>query len=69
MIAGIAVGGGAGWLLDDWLDTSPALLLVCVVLGFAAGLRNVFRTVHRLGASDQDRNSKTHKPDRPSSRT
>ena len=55
MIAGIAVGGGAGWLLDDWLDTSPALLMICVGLGFAAGLRNVLRAAHRFGVSEPDR--------------
>ena len=49
MIAGIAVGGGAGWLLDAWLDTSPAGLMVCLGLGFAAGLRNVFRTARGFG--------------------
>ncbi len=44
MIAGIAAGGGGGWLLDEWLGTSPIWLILCVGLGFAAGLRNVFRT-------------------------
>ncbi len=49
MIAGIGVGGGAGWMLDRWLDTSPALLMLCLVLGFAAGLANVFRSLRGAG--------------------
>lgn len=48
MIAGIAVGGGAGWMLDRWLDTAPLMLVVCVPLGFAAGLLNVFRSLGML---------------------
>ncbi|MCY4430381.1 MAG: AtpZ/AtpI family protein [Rhodospirillales bacterium] len=66
MIAGIAVGGGAGWLLDEWLDTSPALLIICVGLGFAAGLRNVFRTAQGFGSRQPDPESDSRPHDPPS---
>ena len=40
-----------GWALGRWLDgvagTSPWLTVVCSVLGFAAGLLNVYRTLTR----------------------
>ncbi len=66
MIAGIAVGGGAGWLFDEWLDTSPALLIICVGLGFAAGLRNVFRTAQGFGRRQPNPESDSRPQDPPS---
>ena len=66
MIAGIALGGGAGWLLDDWLDTSPTLLIICVGLGFAAGLRNVFRTAQGFSRRQPDQEQNPPPQDPPS---
>ncbi len=54
MIAGIAVGAGFGWLFDTWLDTSPTWLIICTGLGFAGGLRNVFRTAQNYGRRPAD---------------
>lgn len=48
MAAGVGVGAGLGWLVDSWLGTRPWLMLVLVVLGFAAGIRNVLREGNRL---------------------
>lgn len=42
-IAGIVVGGGLGWLCDQWLGTSPFGLIVFLLIGFAAGVLNVLR--------------------------
>ncbi|MEM9632289.1 MAG: AtpZ/AtpI family protein [Pseudomonadota bacterium] len=42
-IAGIVVGGGLGWLCDNWLGTSPFGLIVFLLVGFAAGVLNVLR--------------------------
>ena len=52
LVAGLAVGGGIGWLLDGWLGTSPFLLLLFVVLGAAAGMLNVYRMAMRLNAPE-----------------
>ena len=43
LIAGPAGGALVGWLFDRWLDTSPALLLVCMFLGIAVAFRNIIK--------------------------
>ena len=47
-IAAILVGAGIGWLLDLWLKTGPWLLLVFVLVGFAAGVLNVTRSAAEM---------------------
>jgi ATP synthase protein I len=47
-IAAILVGAGIGYLLDLWLKTSPWLLLVMVLVGFAAGVLNVVRSAAEM---------------------
>jgi ATP synthase protein I len=42
-IAAILVGAVAGYLLDRWLNTSPWIMLVMLLIGFAAGVLNVVR--------------------------
>ena len=43
LIAGPAGGALVGWLFDRLLDTSPALLLVCMFLGIAVAFRNIIK--------------------------
>ena len=47
-IAAILVGAGIGYLLDLWLKTGPWLLLVFVMVGFAAGVLNVVRSAAEM---------------------
>ena len=42
-VAGILVGAGLGYLLDQFAGTSPWGLIVFLMLGFAAGVLNVLR--------------------------
>ncbi len=49
LVSGLAVGVGIGWLLDEWLDTRPWLMVVFFFLGAGAGMLNVYRTVSNLG--------------------
>src|SRR5690606_6293815 len=42
-IAGVIVGAVLGWLLDWWVGTSPFGLIVFLLLGFGAGVRNILR--------------------------
>jgi ATP synthase protein I len=50
LVVGVAVGGFIGRVLDGALGTAPWLLIVFLVLGFAAGLANVVRTARRMQA-------------------
>jgi ATP synthase protein I len=47
-VAAILVGLGIGWLLDMWLNTTPWLMLVMLMLGFAAGVLNVVRSAAEM---------------------
>jgi ATP synthase protein I len=39
----VVIGVGGGLALDRWLGTSPWLLFGGLILGFAAGVRNLLR--------------------------
>ena len=43
LVAALAVGVGIGWLLDRWLHTKPVFLAIFLLLGGAAGVRNIYR--------------------------
>ena len=55
LIAGVAFGVGAGLLLDSWLDTTPWMLIVMIILGTAAGIRNVIRTAEQAQRRQQQK--------------
>jgi ATP synthase protein I len=50
LVVAVAFGGGLGWVLDRWLGTKPIFLLVLVLLGAAAGIRNVMRAATEINA-------------------
>lgn len=47
-IAAIIVGGLIGYGLDFWLGTKPVMLLIFLLLGFAAGVMSLMRTYKRM---------------------
>ena len=55
LVAGLVVGGGLGWGID-WLfghfgiRTRPAFMIVFLLLGIAAGIRNVMRAANEINA-------------------
>jgi ATP synthase protein I len=49
LVGGLVVGTGVGWALDQWLDTSPVLMVVMFFLGAAAGMMNVWRALTGRG--------------------
>ncbi|MEE2932353.1 MAG: AtpZ/AtpI family protein [Pseudomonadota bacterium] len=49
IVAALAVGVGIGLFLDNWLNTKPWMLILFFILGSAAGLLNVFRSISGHG--------------------
>ena len=52
LLAGLLVGTLLGVGLDRWLGTAPLFLLVGILLGFAAGLLNVARSMKETNEDD-----------------
>src|SRR5690606_13832366 len=48
LVAALFVGGGLGLLLDRALHTAPWIMLVGLILGFAAGVRSAVRTAYAM---------------------
>ncbi|MEW9837641.1 AtpZ/AtpI family protein [Mesorhizobium marinum] len=57
-IAGVAVGAGLGWMIDRFAGTSPWGLVVFLLLGFAAGVLNVLRSVGKVAEFGQGSDSR-----------
>ncbi|UQZ91118.1 ATPase F0F1 [Deltaproteobacteria bacterium Smac51] len=49
----IVLGLALGWWLDKKLGTAPWLLLLCLMLGIAAGFKNLFTVSARLEKASQ----------------
>ena len=47
LVASIAIGGGAGYLLDKHFQTSPVLTLILGLLGFAGGMTQLVRRLSK----------------------
>jgi len=47
MVAATFIGLAMGYYLDRWLDTSPWLTLIFLVLGIISGFRNIFILTQR----------------------
>ena len=52
LVAGVAVGSIAGFLLDRWLGTLPLFFILFFFLGFAGGFRNMLRSVTQNDKKD-----------------
>jgi len=57
MAVGVGAGGFLGWWCDRWLGTTPILLVVMLIVGFAAGALNAYRAsqAYMAGLSDDER--------------
>jgi ATP synthase protein I len=51
LVVGVVVGTGMGWVLDRQLGTAPWFLILFLLLGFAAGMSNLFRSARRMQAA------------------
>ena len=52
LVAAVAVGTIIGFILDNWFDTKPWLIVIFFFLGAAAGILNVIRTANRMQKED-----------------
>ena len=48
LVAAVAVGTIIGFILDNWFDTKPILIIIFFIFGDAAGITNVFRAAKRM---------------------
>lgn len=42
-VVSILIGGAIGWYLDMWMGSTPFMLFLFVMFGFAAGTMNILR--------------------------
>ena len=48
LVAAVFVGSTIGFLLDNWFDTKPLLIICFFMIGVAAGIMNVFKAAKRM---------------------
>ena len=48
LVAAVTVGTIIGFILDNWFDTKPWLMIIFFFLGAAAGILNVIRAANRM---------------------
>ena len=49
LVVAVAVGGVIGYMLDQWLETAPWLMILFFFLGVAAGFANVYKAAQKMG--------------------
>ena len=52
LVAAVGVGTIIGFILDNWFDTKPWLIIIFFFLGAGAGMLNVIRTANRMQKED-----------------
>ncbi len=63
LVSGVAVGTAIGFGLDTWLGTMPLFLLICMMIGTAAGVKLLMETAKRASA-EVDEEETTQESDR-----
>jgi ATP synthase protein I len=53
-VAGVAAGGILGWIVDRVFGLSPWGLIVCLILGFCAGMLNLMRAAGMVKSARYD---------------
>jgi ATP synthase protein I len=53
-VSGVVAGGIVGWLVDRLFGISPWGLIICIILGFCAGMLNLMRAAGMLKGARYD---------------
>jgi ATP synthase protein I len=53
-VSGVVAGGIVGWIVDRLAGTGPWGLIVCLILGFCAGMLNLLRAAGTVKAARYD---------------
>jgi ATP synthase protein I len=61
LVAGLVIGFGIGYGLDALFGTSPFLLVLFILLGFAAGVNVMLRTARELQRNQADQSAEDDK--------
>ena len=48
LVAAVLVGTIIGFILDNWFDTKPSLIIIFFFVGVVAGILNVIRSAKKL---------------------
>jgi len=52
LVSAVLVGTIIGFILDNWFDTKPWLIIIFFFLGSAAGILNVIKTAKKMQEKD-----------------
>ena len=47
-VVAVLIGGAIGWYLEAWMGSTPFMLFIYILFGFAAGTLNIIRAGKRL---------------------
>ena len=48
LVAAVVVGSTIGFILDNWFDTKPWLIIIFFFIGVAAGILNVIKSAKKM---------------------
>ena len=65
MALSVVIGMGIGYYLDRWLGTGPWLMVLWIGLGFAAGVRSLYRAAVRSGKDIERDEEERRRPGGP----
>ena len=54
LVVGSGLGAFIGYWFDKWSGMAPLFMVMLLVLGFAGGIRNIFRDAERMNAPSGD---------------
>ena len=54
LVAAVVVGTTIGFLLDNWFDTKPLLIICFFFIGVVAGMSNVFKLAKKINENLRD---------------